>query len=287
MCRTKRKSFIAFLAALFIFNISCSKDKLEETVEIPKLEIEASQLTFSRIGSTQTVKVTTNQAPLTCESGVSWCTATYADGVITVETNTNQQSDQRAAIVSVKAGELKKSFSVSQSGLDSYQGDIKDDIKVTVSSAETSSFQSGQNIDKSLDGNYTTIYHSSWNNAGENYFPITLSYHFSNVSTIDYFVYYPRQSGSNGHIKEFELWIATEDNPTLTKYGDYNFNGSSASSRVTFSTPISKPVTIQLVVKSGAGDGQGFVACAEMEFYRKTRTISIIYRFLLTTVAPS
>ncbi len=269
MCRTKRKSFIAFFAALLIFSISCSKDKLEEPVEIPKLEIEASQLAFSRIGSTQTVNVSTNQSPLTCESGVSWCTATYANGVITVETTTNQQSDQRAAIVSVKAGELKKSFSVSQSGLDSYQGDIKDDIKVAVSSAETSSFQSGSNIDKSLDGNYTTIYHSNWSNSGENYFPITLSYHFSNVSAIDYFVYYPRQSGSNGHIKEFELWIATEDNSTLTKYGDYNFNGSSASSRVTFSTPISKPVTIQLVVKSGAGDGQGFVSCAEMEFYRK------------------
>lgn len=269
MCRTKRKSIIAFFVVIFMVNISCSKDKLEENIEIPMLEIEASQLNFNRIGSTQTVNVKTNQSSLSCESGVAWCTASYAEGVITVETTTNQQPEKRAAIVSVKGGELKKSFSVSQLGLDSYEGDIKDDIKVTVSSAEASSFQSGATIDKSLDGNYTTIYHSNWNNTDEGYFPITLSYHFSNISTIDYFVYYPRQTGSNGHIKEFELWIATEDNPTLTKYGDYNFNGSSASNRVTFSKAIIKPVTIQLVVKSGAGDGQGFVSCAEMEFYRR------------------
>ncbi len=269
MCRTNKNFILAFLSVILFFSVSCSKESIEEPVEIPKLEIDATKLTFTRIGSTQTVAVITNQSSVSCESGVSWCSATYNNGVITVATTTNQQADERAAIISVKAGELKRSFTVSQTGLDSYQGDIKDDIKITVSNAETSSYQSGTNIDKSFDGDLTTIYHSNWNNSGEDYFPITLSYHFSDVTSIDYFVYYPRQSGSNGHIKEFELWVATEDNPTLTKYGDYNFNGSSSSSRLTFSPALVKPTTIQLIVKSGAGDGQGFVSCAEMEFYQK------------------
>lgn len=269
MCRTNKNLFIAFLSAILLFSISCSKESIEKPVDIPSLEIDATKLTFSRIGSTQTVNVTTNQSSVSCESGVSWCSATYNNGIITVETTTNQQADERAAIISVKAGELRKSFSISQSGLDSYQGDIKDDIKITVSSAETSSYQPGTNIDKSIDGDLATNYHSSWDNSAPDYFPITLSYYFSGVASMDYFIYYPRQSGSNGNIKEFELWIATEDNPTLTKYGDYNFNGSPASSRVTFSPALVKPTTIQLLVKSGAGDRAGFVSCAEMEFYKK------------------
>lgn len=269
MYRTIKNYFTTFILAVFLLNISCSKDSLEEPVEIPLLEIGTTKLTFGRIGSTQTIDVTTNQSSVHCESGAEWCSVSYAEGVITVTTTTSQQSDKRSTYVTVTAGDLRESFTVSQSGIDYYQGNIKDDIKITVSNAETSSYQSGTNIDKSFDGDLTTIYHSNWNNSGEDYFPITLSYYFSDVTSIDYFVYYPRQSGSNGHIKEFELWVATEDNPTLTKYGDYNFNGSSSSSRLTFSPALVKPTTIQLIVKSGAGDGQGFVSCAEMEFYQK------------------
>lgn len=58
---------------------------------------------------------------------------------------------------------------------------IKDDIKVPVESGEASSFQGGSNIDKSFDGDMSTIYHSNWNNAGEHYFPITLTYNFLRV----------------------------------------------------------------------------------------------------------
>lgn len=266
---TKRKLISALFATLFVINISCSKDKPEETIEMPKLELEESRLTFSRIGSVQTVGVATNQSEITCSSGVSWCNADYADGLLTIETITNQQSSKRTAIVSVKAGDISKSITISQLGLDSYADDIKDDIRVLVSSAETSSYQSGTNIDKSIDGDYTTIYHSKWDNSASDYFPITMTYKFSNISTIDYFVYYPRQDGTNGHIKEFELWVATEANPTLVKYDDYDFGGSSTSTRVSFSSALIKPTAIQLKVKSGAGDAQGFVSCAEMEFYQK------------------
>ncbi|MGQ7868243.1 hypothetical protein [Sunxiuqinia sp. sy24] len=221
-----RDKLLILIAATFII-YSCSKNEVDNPIIDTVLEVPVSKLEFDRIGTTKTIEITTNQSPVFCESGVAWCSASYAEGVITVETTTNQQAVERAAIISVKAGELKKSFSVSQSGLDSYQGDIKDDIKVAVSGAEASSYQPGASIERSFDGDYTNGYHSKWDNHAEDYFPITLDYHFSNVSAIDYLVYYPRQSGTNGLFKEFELWVATEDNPTLTKYGDYDFNGSS------------------------------------------------------------
>ncbi len=113
-----------------------------------------------------------------------------------------------------------------------------------------------------------TLYHSSWNNAGSNYFPITLEYFFENQESIDYLVYYPRTTGPNGLFKKAEIWVATEDNPSYIKVMDYDFQGVSSPTRVTFAKTLVKPKSIKFVVNSGAGDGQGFASCAEMEFYR-------------------
>ena len=54
---------------------------------------------------------------------------------------------------------------------------------------------------------------------------------------------------------------------------DYDFKGSALPTRVVFDNPIENPLCIRFVVKSGVGDGQGFASCAEMEFYRRNRTI--------------
>lgn len=147
--------------------------------------------------------------------------------------------------------------------------DILDDIKIKVKNATASAFQNGEGIEKSFDGDFSTIYHSPWDNSAENYFPITLTYNFNSGSTIDYIVYNPRTEGWNGHIKEFDLYIATASQPNLKKYDSYDFKGRSTASRINFSPALENPIQIQFVVKSGAGDGQGFVSCAEMEFFQK------------------
>ncbi len=114
-----------------------------------------------------------------------------------------------------------------------------------------------------------TIYHSSWSNGGANYFPITIEYFFKDKEKIDYLIYYPRNDGYNGHFKEVEIWVATESNPMLKKVMDYDFKGSASATKITFQKPIVKPKSIQFVIKSGAGDRQGFASCAEMQFFQK------------------
>lgn len=147
--------------------------------------------------------------------------------------------------------------------------DIKTDVKVPVSSATASSSQPGEGIEKSFDNNFSTIYHSPWVNGGANYFPITIDYHFQNQESIDYLVYYPRgDGGSNGNFKEVEIWVATESDPGLVKRLEYDFKGSGVATKIVFEQPLIKPKTIRFVVKSGAGNGQGFASCAEMEFYK-------------------
>ena len=147
--------------------------------------------------------------------------------------------------------------------------EILDDIKIPVKSGTASSFQEGEGIELSFDGDLNTMYHSAWDNEPEDYFPITLTYNFENAETMDYLVYNPRISGSNGLFKEFDLYVATESEPTLKLHKNYNLKGSSTASRIDFVPALEKPTQIQFVIKSGSGDNQGFASCAEMEFFKK------------------
>lgn len=186
----------------------------------------------------------------------------------------NKEVNERRAEITVKQknGTLEKKIRVTQKAQSGYSGessgDIKDDVKVPVSRGTASSFQPGEGIEKSFDGDYNTIYHSLWNNSGDNYFPVTLEYFFENQESIDYFIYYPRQEGYNGFFKEVEIWTATQDAPGYVKAMDYDFKGSSSATKISFATPLVNPISVKFVVKSGYGNGQGFASCSEMEFYR-------------------
>lgn len=168
-------------------------------------------------------------------------------------------------------------FAVVQSGLGEYEAldpdEIADDIRVAVSRGEASSYQPGEGIENSFDGDKSTLYHSNWNNKGETYFPITLTYYFDSGSDMDYFVYYPRETGSNGLFKEVDIEVMSNAN---TRNADewklvmtHDFGGSSSAAKVEFPEPQIGVSAVRFTVKSGAGDGQGFASCAEMEFYQK------------------
>lgn len=179
----------------------------------------------------------------------------------------------------IAASDLDKKviIAVSQKGLGDYESTgiegIKDDIKVKVTSAEASSFQPGEGIEKSHDGDISTIYHSKWDNSAPDYFPINLTYKFAAGSDMDYFVYYPRTDGSNGLWKEVEVRVKSNAN---TRAADEwktivskDFGGRSAAVRVDFPQSLIGVSEVQFVIKSGSGDGKGFASCAEMEFYKK------------------
>lgn len=192
------------------------------------------------------------------------------------EVGWNSEEVERRAelIVRQSNGTLEKKVVIVQKPQEGYSGghvdDIKDDLKVPISSATVSpAGQPGGEIEKSFDNSFSTNYHSKWDNAGANYFPIILDYHFLNQGSIDYLVYHPRtDGGSNGNFKEVEIWAATESEPVLKKLVEHDFKGSGSASKIKFQQSLKNPKTIRFVVKSGAGTGQGFASCAEMEFYR-------------------
>ncbi|CEN50033.1 conserved hypothetical protein [Capnocytophaga canimorsus] len=187
----------------------------------------------------------------------------------------NTEESPRTATIKVQSKGLStpiiKRVYVTQSA--GYEGSdassIEGDIKLKIHRGTTSSYQSGGEIDKSFDGDMTTIYHSNWSNGEANYFPITIEYFFETPQDVDYMMYYPRtDNNSNGHFKQVEIQVKADDNSTYTKIKDFDFQGNGKVTRVTFDTGV-KAKSFKLIIKSGDGDRQGFAAAAEIEFYKK------------------
>ena len=192
-----------------------------------------------------------------------------------VTANDKDEKRTNNLVVQSEDKSIEKIIVITQNGLNSYDGNdtegVKDDIKIEVVSGEASSFQPNSGvIENSFDGDKNTLYHSNWSNAGKDYFPITLTYNLkANTKAIDYLIYYPRTSGHNGHFKEVDILISTQENEDFVKLSSHDFKGVGTPSKIEFDKTIINPKAVRFVVKSGTGDGQGFASCAEMEFYRK------------------
>ncbi|GHT64271.1 hypothetical protein AGMMS50239_21670 [Bacteroidia bacterium] len=150
-----------------------------------------------------------------------------------------------------------------------YAESIAEDIYIRPERATTNGgTYSTDEIAKAIDGDMSTMYHSSGNGFTS---PITLGFWFENTpADIDYIVYNPRTSGSNGNFKEIEVWYRQKGGENI-KYGNYDFGGSASPSVVFFDETLRNIDRIQFIVKSGVGDesGKQFASCAEMQFFRK------------------
>lgn len=130
-----------------------------------------------------------------------------------------------------------------------------------------SSFQPGENIERSFDSDINTIYHSSWSTTT---FPVTLNYRLNGATDIDYLKYTPRSFGSNGFFGKVEIYYNTEESGPGSDFihlMDYDFGQSGLTTRVDFPTTI-RPLNIRIEVLDGLGD---FASCAEMEFYSQNQ----------------
>lgn len=138
--------------------------------------------------------------------------------------------------------------------------------QVSIKSGTSTSTQPGYGIEKSFDGNKSTLYHSTW---GSTSFPVTLTYYLTTASNIDYFIYNTRMDGSsNGNFREFDVRVREAGTTTFTKVLTKNLNGASGSWKVFFDTTQVNIDAVQFYIRTGAGDGNGFAACTEMEFYK-------------------
>ena len=277
--------------------VTISSGSRSQQIEVAQLGwgkailLSAQQAEVPAIGGEVVLEVTTNVEYQVDLYQIDWVKAAPASRggdhpVVTTQkrflVDLNNKDAVRSATLTVRDADAESDlapveFKVVQKGAGDYEAvdaeKIKEDIKVKVTGGKASSFQQGTNIEQSFDGELKTHYHSNWNNKGDGYFPITLEYEFANGSDMDYLIYYPRTEGGNGHFKVVDIEVKSHANSRgvdeWKKVMTYDFQGSSSPTRVDFPTSQIGVSAVRLVVKSGAGDGQGFAACAEMEFYQK------------------
>lgn len=272
--------------------VTVTADSQSKTIRVRQLGYDAAILIDEQafevdvVGGQINFNVTTNvEVEITLPDWITKKPVTRSPEMVTTEytymvkasilDNKRQGSIVIAEILPEEALEtdtpVSSTVSVTQHGLNEYNAgageDIKGDIKIEVKDGTASSFQSGEGIEKSFDGDYTTIYHSSWDNSASNYFPITLTYNLTELSDVDYLVYYPRTDGNNGKFKEVEIQYS-EDGSNFVPLLDKDFQGSASATKILFDATI-RAKSFRFIVKSGTGDSQGFASCAEMEFYAK------------------
>ena len=139
--------------------------------------------------------------------------------------------------------------------------------KVAVKDATASVFHPGENIDKAIDGNIFSMYHSPWD--GKIEFPVILTFDFEGVEQIDFFKYYPRANDPpNGLFGKVEIWASTQSEPVLKKIVLHDFYQSSQPGYCILPQPLIKPTRIELRVLSAfSWHRSNHVSCAEIEFY--------------------
>ena len=149
------------------------------------------------------------------------------------------------------------------------------DTKLTVKSGSASQSQSGEGIERSYDGNTSTLYHSPYYSTT---FPVTLTYNLSNNPHVDYVLYTPRQDGNtNGNFGQVKIEYQTSDNSgTWVTLTEIDLDGSSAASRIDFgSDGVDNVTQVRFTVSSGSAN---LVSCAEMGFYQKDETLNNIFK---------
>lgn len=152
---------------------------------------------------------------------------------------------------------------------------LKEDTRLGVTGVANQA-QNGEGIDKSYDNDFTTIYHSPWSNTK---FPVVLTYTLNTPSQVDYLIYTPRQSGTNGYFGEivvaYTIASAPENWIELTKR---DLGESAAATQINFGDDgVANVSKVRITVNSGRG---GFASCAEMGFYqRNLETSQLLKRF--------
>src|SRR5699024_3866321 len=125
-------------------------------------------------------------------------------------------------------------------------GSADNQVTVVGDGSYASAYQPGENIEKSFDGDKTTLYHSPWNNNTR--FPVYLNYHFDGDTPIDYIKYIPRSDGgTNGDFGKVLITYNTVDDDFYVDLMEYDFAQEGLPAIVELPAQIT-PLNIEFIV---------------------------------------
>lgn len=267
------------LPIIFSFIIVClltsCKDDEEKVFSV--FEIATGELEKVVDKSINTIEIPVNttltESKWQVETTEKWLKAeknlVTGEPFINISIEENNANEARTAQIKVSSSVQDYVIIVRQFGL--YDITVEGDTQIRPTGGKADQFEPGYDIDKSMDGKFTTgtsyeessNYHSPFGNKTK--FPVTLEYYFDGSKEIDYLIYYTRSG--NGNFGKVDVYTATASNPREEDYtlqGNYDFKEKNDPSKVTFNKSI-KATAIKFVISSGRGD---FASCDEMHFFQ-------------------
>ena len=206
--------------------------------------------------------------PYTVSTDATWASVTKKDnGSVYVHLDQNFYADARTASVIFSNEEIgiNQVMTITQTRDESVQ-EAPSDTYIAPSKAEDNTHQGSENAAQSIDRDFSTLYHSAYTgfNVSRSK-PAILTYTFTNVDVINYVIYNPRSSGTNGNFGEVEVLLKHKGESNYTSYGEFDFKFSGDANMIVFDEEKARNITgIQFKVYSGSGN---FASCAEMEFF--------------------
>ena len=255
--------------------MSC-KDNEEKTFSIFEIAAEDIEKVVDKCVNTIKIPVNTTltESKWQVESTEKWLKAEKAlvtgEPFISINIEENTADEARSAQIKVTSSVQDYVITVRQFGL--YDITVEGDIQIHPASGKANQYQPGYDIDKSMDGKFTTgtsyeessNYHSPFG-TGNTKFPVILEYFFTEDEPINYLIYYTRSG--NGNFGKVDIYTAITNNPQESDYtlqGSYDFKEQNNPSKVTFNEAI-KATAVKFVVHNGRG---GFASCDEMHFFQ-------------------
>ncbi|TCO47174.1 endo-alpha-N-acetylgalactosaminidase [Kribbella antiqua] len=137
--------------------------------------------------------------------------------------------------------------------------------RITVADVSSEDVGTGGAATSALDGNPSTLWHSAWSEvptpAG---FPHHLTLDLGSSYQVDGFSYLPRQSGTNGMFKGYEIYVSTDGQSWGTPVATGEFPNSRDTQRVNFAATPGRYVKF---VGTSSLNGAVFGSAAELNVY--------------------
>ena len=114
-----------------------------------------------------------------------------------------------------------------------------------------------------IDGNLNTIWHSNWNGNDEDRYIVIKLDKPTYLSALEYV---PRQSGSNGRIKNGTILVSMDGEEWTEIYAINNWENSAVSKTVVFDESV-KAQYVKLVATQNYGDGRNFISASMINLY--------------------
>jgi endo-alpha-N-acetylgalactosaminidase len=137
--------------------------------------------------------------------------------------------------------------------------------RITVADVSSEDVATGGAATSALDGNPSTLWHSAWSEVPS---PATFPHHITldlgSTYQVDGFSYLPRQSGTNGMFKGYELYVSPDGQDWGTPVATGEFPNSTATQRLDFTA---KPGRYVKFVGTSSLNGAVFGSAAELNVY--------------------